>query len=354
MNRNRITLARLAAFVTVLALCVVVFGAYVRLSNAGLGCPDWPGCYGHWVAPNSQGAQAALDHARLDHAAPNHTTGAQPVHRTHTPSEAWKEMTHRYLAGSLVLAILATAIIAWWGRLSMALPGTLVGLVFFQAILGMLTVTLLVNPLIVTSHLVGGMSTLAIAWWISLQEGRWLRSVRAELVPLRPWAMLGVGLVAAQIVLGGWTSTNYAALACVEFPTCYGGNWWPTPDFQQGFNLWRPFGINYEFGVLDSPAQTAIHLVHRIGALTVFVYVTFLAGMILRSARLLQHRILGAALLLLLFTQIGLGITNVLAHLPLGVAVAHNGGAAILLLALVTLLHATTPSKHDREGEASC
>lgn len=335
---NRITLARLAGFVTVLALCVVVFGAYVRLSNAGLGCPDWPGCYGHLVAPTSQDAQAALDHA----------VAPQPSHRFHTPAEAWKEMVHRYLAGGLGLLILATAVVAWRGRrrgLPVLLPSTLVALVVFQMTLGMLTVTLLVNPLIVTSHLLGGMGILASAWWLSLQEGRWFGVAPIQFAALRPWAMIGVGLVVLQILLGGWTSTNYAALACIEFPTCHGGEWWPAANFAEGFNLWRPFGINYEFGVLDSPAQTAIHLIHRLGALTVFGYVTWLAITIIRVSSLPLHRLLGIGMLVLLFVQLGLGITNVLAHLPLAVAVAHNGGAATLLLAMVTLLHLTVQSE---------
>ena len=338
---NQKTLARFAAFITVLALCVVVFGAYVRLSNAGLGCPDWPGCYGHLVAPTSQ-AQAAIDHANV----------AQSAQRFHPPAEAWKEMVHRYLAGSLGLLIFITAVLAWRGRrrgLSVTLPTVLVALVGFQVTLGMLTVTLLVNPLIVTSHLLGGMSILAVAWWLSLQEGQWLTPAPHQFAHLRPWVMGGVGLVFVQILLGGWTSTNYAALACVEFPTCHGGSWWPAADFREGFNLWRPFGINYEFGVLDSPAQVAIHLVHRLGALTVFLYVSLLALGTLRAARLPAQRALGAGMLVILLTQITLGVTNVLAHLPLAVAVAHNGGAALLLLAMVTLLHMTRSDVQRRK-----
>ncbi|CAK0779380.1 cytochrome c oxidase assembly protein subunit 15 [Gammaproteobacteria bacterium] len=337
---NKIGFARFTAFVTVLALCVIVFGAYVRLSDAGLGCPDWPGCYGQLVAPTSQ---TAIDKA-------NEVHPARPVHT----AKAWKEMVHRYLAGSLGLAIVAVAAIGWMGRrhgLPVALPTALVVLVVFQALLGMWTVTLLVNPAIVTLHLAGGLTTLALSWWLSLREGRWLGSSPVQFAYLRPWVIGGLGLLMAQLLLGGWTSTNYAAMACPEFPTCHSNSWWPAANFAEGFTLWRPFGVNYEFGVLDSPARTAIHLAHRFGALTVLLYITVLAIMVMRAARLPVHQRLGGGMLLILFVQIGLGITNVVASLPLAVAVAHNGGAALLLLAMVSLFHLTSRTGIHSQGE---
>jgi cytochrome c oxidase assembly protein subunit 15 len=332
--------ARLSAATSVLALCVILLGAFVRLSDAGLGCPDWPGCYGHLVAPTSEHAVAAANQAHP----------ARPVHS----GKAWKEMVHRYLAGSLGLAILALALIAWRNRrhqLPVVLPTVLVGLVGFQALLGMWTVTLLVNPAIVTAHLAGGMATLALLWWLTLRQGRlWAAPLGRGPRSLRPWAILGVFLVVGQILLGGWTSSNYAALACTGFPTCHGGQWWPEADFAEGFTLWRPLGVDYEFGVLDNPARTAIHLAHRLGALIVAVYVVVLGLSVIRSAESATARRLGLALLAILGLQIGLGITNVVAQLPLPVAVAHNGGAALLLLTLISLVHALTPDRVAASG----
>ena len=327
--------ARLSAAVSVLALCVILLGAYVRLSDAGLGCPDWPGCYGHLVVPSADHAVAAANEAHP----------ARPL----DSGKAWKEMVHRYLAGSLGLAILALAVIGWRHRRSgrpVVLPAVLVGLVAFQALLGMWTVTLLVNPAIVTAHLAGGMATLALLWWLTLRQGRlWMAPTGAGRRASRPWAILGLALVVVQILLGGWTSSNYAALACTEFPTCHGGQWWPAADFAEGFTLWRPLGVDYEFGVLDSPARTAIHLAHRLGALAVAVLVGALGVSVIRNAASAAERRIGVALLAILGLQVGLGIINVLAQLPLPVAVAHNGGAALLLLALVSLVHVLTPGR---------
>ena len=327
--------ARLSAAVSVLALCVILLGAYVRLSDAGLGCPDWPGCYGHLVVPSADHAVAAANEAHP----------ARPL----DSGKAWKEMVHRYLAGSLGLAILALALIGWRHRrsgLPVVLPAVLVGLVAFQALLGMWTVTLLVNPTIVTAHLAGGMATLALLWWLTLRQGRlWTAPTGAGRRSPRPWAILGLALVVVQILLGGWTSSNYAALACTEFPTCHGGQWWPAADFAEGFTLWRPLGVDYEFGVLDSPARTAIHLAHRLGALAVAVLVGALGVSVIRNAASAAGRRIGFALLAILGLQVGLGIINVLGQLPLPVAVAHNGGAALLLLALVSLVHVLTPGR---------
>ncbi|MBP8198566.1 MAG: COX15/CtaA family protein [Chromatiaceae bacterium] len=310
-----------------------MLGAYVRLSHAGLGCPDWPGCYGRLAAPSHPEALAEANAAFPE----------RPVHI----AKAWKEMAHRYLASGLGLVILLLAGFAWAGRrsgLPVGLPTLLVGLVVFQGLLGMWTVTLLVNPSIVTLHLAGGMATLALLWWLTLRQGRLFTAVvPPELAKLRPWAWLGLGLVCLQILLGGWTSTHYAALACPDFPTCHGGEWWPGADFAAGFSLLRPVGVDYEGGVLDGPARTAIHLTHRAGALIVFLYLGILALLVLRRAAYPVQRRLAQALLLVLLLQVGLGIANIVTKLPLDLAVAHNGGAALLLLTLLTLVHALHP-----------
>ena len=340
---SRSGFSALAAFSALLALAVVMLGAYVRLSDAGLGCPDWPGCYGRIGAPSS--AQAIEE-----------ANAAYPQRPVET-DKAWKEMVHRYLAGTLGLLVLAIAGLAWMNRsrrgIKVGLPTLTLGLVIFQALLGMWTVTLLVNPSIVTSHLIGGLATLALLWWIALREGRyWLAPAKPEMLGLRPWAWGGLLLLAGQIFLGGWTSTNYAALACSEFPTCYGGQWWPPTDFAAGFTLWRELGVNYEFGVLDSAARTAIHLTHRVGAALVLLYIGVLTLVVMRRGKGTAYRAVGAAMGLLLLIQLSLGIGNVLGNLPLPVAVAHNGGAALLLLSLLTLIHLLHPitlaDNHDR------
>lgn len=333
---TRTTFAILTACVALLALTVVVVGAYVRLSDAGLGCPDWPGCYGRAAAPATAEAMAQAK-------------AAYP-HRPVEPTKARKEMLHRYLAGALGLAIVLLAILAWRYRrrsgLPVGLPTLLVALVIFQALLGMWTVTLLVKPAIVTAHLAGGMATLAILWWLVLRTGGLCSApLSLPLARLRPWAWGGLVLLCAQILLGGWTSSNYAAVACTEFPTCYGGLWWPPTDFAAGFTIWPTLGVSYEHGVLDSAARTAIHLTHRIGALGVFLYLGTLAVLVLRRARNLRHFQVGFVLVGVLLLQVGLGIANVLGHLPLPIAVAHNGGAALLLLAVVTLTHALSEPK---------
>ncbi len=333
---KRSTFSKLAAATALLALAVILLGAYVRLSDAGLGCPDWPGCYGRLMAPSHPDTVAQANAAFPE----------RPV-ETH---KAWKEMVHRYLASGLGLAILVLALLAWRGRLRgrglpLALPLVLVGLVIFQGLLGMWTVTLLVNPTIVTAHLAGGMATLALLCWLALRTGSAVPAPLAGVAALRPWAWAGLALLCGQILLGGWTSTHYAAVACTEFPTCYGGQWWPPTDFAEGFALWRPIGPDYEFGHLDSAARTAIHLTHRLGALAVLLFLGALALLVMRRAEDPGGRRLGLLLAALLLLQVGLGIGNVVGHLPLPVAVAHNGGAALLLLALLTLVHRLSPPR---------
>lgn len=336
MTHNRI-FHRLALAATLLALCVVVLGAYVRLSDAGLGCPDWPGCYGHLDVPS-----APHDVDQANAAYPD-----RPVEAT----KAWKEMMHRYFAGTLGLLILGLAILAWRNRHQpqqpLALPLFLVGLVVFQALLGMWTVTLLLKPVIVMAHLLGGLATLSLLWWLALRSRSAHAAPDTGSAGLRSWALLGLVVVIAQIALGGWTSANYAALACPDFPTCQ-TQWWPTMDFREAFVLWRGVGMSYEYGVLDNSARVAIHMTHRLGALVVLCYIGWLAWRTLSTAQTKTVRVVGVVLALLLLTQVSLGIANVLLYLPLPVAVAHNGVAALLLLALVTLNHVLRSAGEQR------
>lgn len=326
---------RLAWVALALTFVVVVLGAYVRLSNAGLGCPDWPGCYGHLDVPD--GAEQI--------------TAANAVypHRPVEPDKAWKEMVHRYFAGSLGLLILALAILAWRRRREpdqpVALPLVLLGLIVFQALLGKWTVTWQLKPIAVMAHLLGGMTTLGLLAWLVLRQGRY--GIRTPLLidhgrALRGFALLGLLLVVAQIALGGWTSANYAALSCPDFPTCQ-GYWWPPMEFREAFTLWRGLGVSYEGGVLGNDARVTIHMMHRLGALVVLCYLGGLLWRLLVSTPSQSVRLVSLAIVVLLCIQLSLGIANVLMRLPLPVAVAHNGGAALLLLSLVMLNHVLRP-----------
>lgn len=315
---------KLVWFAVIYTFVVVVVGAYVRLSDAGLGCPDWPGCYGE-LTPH---------HAQDDIAKAVEDQGG-----THGPvslGKAWKEMFHRYIAGGLGLLILAIAATAWLRRRELKqsplLATSLLVLVMFQAALGMWTVTLLLKPVIVTLHLLGGLATLALLAWLGLRQEKF-PPVPATAVRLQPWALLTLLIVIAQIMLGGWVSTNYAALACVDFPTCH-GEWLPRMDFQHGFQLVRELGMTAAGTHLSYDAITAIHWTHRVGAVVTFLYVGGFALVLLRTAGQARY---GAVLLAVLLLQVALGIANVVAGLPLAVAAAHNAGAAILLVTAVVI-----------------
>jgi cytochrome c oxidase assembly protein subunit 15 len=326
------TFRKLCLFGTVLALCVVVLGAYVRLSHAGLGCPDWPGCYGHFTA-----GAAAENQATVNAAFPE-----RPVEY----HKALKEMLHRYLASALGFTILVIAALAWRNRRvrqqPTRLPYALVALVIFQGLLGMWTVTLLLKPLIVSAHLVGGLTTLALLWWLSLETTR--RSRPAAESSLRTWSAVAMVVLALQILLGGWVSTNYAAVACPDFPTCQ-RSFWPDMDFRDAFVLWRGLGIDYEGGVLDHPARVAIHFTHRLGALVTAVVLGFVSWRALRRGQSRGVRMAGGALGAALVLQLLLGPVMVLNTFPLPLATAHNAVAALLVLAMVALLRYLFPSR---------
>lgn len=326
--------ARLTLIASILALCVVILGAFVRLSDAGLGCPDWPGCYGHIGVPHSGEAISQAEQAYPDRPVEAH--------------KAWKEMVHRYFAGTLGLLILAAAIVAWRRRhqagQQVKVPLLLVAVVIFQALLGMWTVTLLLKPLVVMGHLLGGMTTLALLWWVTLRQTHWFTGPSIAIPKLRTMALVGLVIVVLQIMLGGWTSSNYAALACPDFPTCQ-GQWWPNTDFSTAFTLWHGLGINYDGGILDNAARLTIHLTHRIGAVITFLYMWWLAISVYRGARDTARRRIALTLMGIVSLQFLLGIGNVVLSLPLPVAVAHNGVAALLLLTVVTLNHSLRSSR---------
>lgn len=365
--------ARLACVAAVLALCVSVFGAFVRLSHAGLSCPDWPTCYGQATWPGHEHEVAAAN-ARFERPVESHKT--------------WREQGHRMVAGTLGVLILALAVTSAWRRprvlalvaiaavaaaggivawmrgaamlssalsiIALAAPllgawlldrpaawrigVALLAVVIFQAMLGMWTVTWLLKPVVVMGHLLGGLTTFGLLAYVAL---RWsgVGADDARSAPLRPLVVLGLVVLAVQIALGGWTSANYAALACGNtFPTCL-GQWWPPTDFREGFVLWRGIGVDYEGGVLDGPARAAIQIAHRIGAVVAFLYLGWLGGRLARAGL----RRTGYTLIALLLAQVALGIGNVVLMLPLHVATAHVLVAVLLLFVLILAFARTQP-----------
>ena len=301
-----------------LALVVVSLGAYVRLSDAGLGCPDWPGCYGQLIGVPEQAHEV------------NAARSAFPTKPVEAP-KAWKEMIHRYAAGTLGLAIAGLAVMAWRQRKRRApwLETTLVAVVLAQALLGMLTVTKLLKPVIVTSHLLGGMTTLAILTLLWLGGRRPARHGTRTPAGLRLLASAALASVFVQIALGGWVSSNYAAAICSDFPTCQ-GSWWPEMDSHHAFTLDRELGATASGALLPAAALTAIHWSHRLFAGLVLLIVGSFGLRILGQP---GGRRYGLGLLVALLVQISLGIANVSLQLPLPLAVAHNAGAALLLCA---------------------
>ena len=366
---------RFAWLAVALTLCVVVFGAFVRLSDAGLSCPDWPTCYGRAAWP--QVANEVSDHA---------ASAIRPF-ETH---KAWREQVHRMLAGSLgvlvlllavlaarkrrhgiaqvlaasalvaaaiplymhgehvaasVLAMLGEAILLFaalrWSNLDLARVAALtLAVIIFQALLGMWTVTWLLKPIVVMGHLLGGLLTFSLLTWMAWRAIDYpIRLVEAD--TLRRWVVLGLALLGVQVALGGWVSANYAALSCGagswsadNFPKCV-GQWWPPHDFREGFVLWRGIGVDYEGGVLDGASRIAIQMAHRIFAVVLAAYLLVFGLRLLRTPGM---RGWAVAVIVLVLAQATLGILNVKLALPLHVAVAHNAGAALLLFVLVSLL----------------
>ena len=366
---------RIAWLAVALTACVIVFGAFVRLSDAGLSCPDWPTCYGRAAWP-----QAA-------HEVNDHVASAIRPFENH---KAWREQVHRHLAATLGLLVLLLAVLAArkrrYGIAQIAVASLLVAaaiplymhgehvaasvlallgeavllfaalrwsnvdlsrvsaltlaVIIFQALLGMWTVTWLLKPIVVMGHLLGGLTTFALLTWMAWRAThRPIRLMEADL--LKRWVIVGLVLLGVQIALGGWVSANYAALSCGagswsanNFPKCV-GQWWPPHDFGEGFVLWRGIGVDYEGGVLDGASRIAIQMAHRIGAVVVALYLLTFAVRLLRSPGMRSWTV---SLVLLVVAQVTLGILNVKLALPLPVAVAHNAGAVLLLFVLVSLL----------------
>jgi cytochrome c oxidase assembly protein subunit 15 len=319
-QRRLLLFRRLALLGAALAATVVVLGAWVRLTDAGLGCPDWPGCYGH-VYPQAD----------------------------HNFTKAIHEMTHRYFATTLGIIIISLLAWALWNRKTRGQPLLAVALLFvlvcLQGALGALTVTLLLKPLIVTAHLLGGLTTLGILWWLSRTPQR--RELSGRELDLRKFALVGLAALLLQISLGGWTSSNYAAVACPDLPTCQ-QSWWPHMDFRDAFVLWRGLDIDYTGGVLANPARIAIHVTHRIGALLAGGILIIVGALSFARAQDRGLKLIGALLMGAVLLQIGIGMSMVHFGMPLALATLHNAGAALLVICTVTLLRLLWPEPPAR------
>ena len=314
-----VLVTRLVGFAVILAVFVVAVGAYTRLADAGLGCPDWPGCYGFLTVPEAV-ADVSLAEARYPDA---------PVEVT----KAWWEMGHRYIAGALLLLVFAIFVVAWRGRQEntpTTFMSVLLVIILCQAAFGAWTVTLKLWPQVVTAHLLGGFTTLSLLWLVLLRQGVF-PSIHRGLPAPGKHAVIALVAVIGQIALGGWVSSNYAALACYDFPSC-DGSYTPTIDLAEGFNIFQGVGPSYLGGLMDNEARKAIHWVHRLSAIGVAVIVVSLAWRLMRV-----NRLIALTMVAVLFAQIALGILNVVWVLPLFNATLHNVGGALLLITLVTV-----------------
>ena len=332
LTPSQIWLRRLSLLAVFMVAVVIILGAWTRLSDAGLGCPDWPGCYGHLDV------RKAIDHVN--------TTNETMPGSLREAHKTVPEMVHRYFASTLGLVILIIAALSFINRKQEKQPLKLhlflVVLVIFQGILGKWTVTMGLQPTIVMLHLLGGFTTFTLLVLLTARLYRWPRFLNdCDVRMLKPIASITLIAVILQIALGGWTASNYAAVACTELPVCEEG-WQNRLDFDEAFIFWghehdKP---DYEYGVLDNDARTTIHVMHRFGALLVTLLVLALVAKILIRARSVFFRNFALGIFALLVVQIALGLSNVMFAVPLDVAVAHNFVAVLLLASLVLFIRA--------------
>lgn len=387
---NRLPGFKLALIACICAVFVLGMGAFTRLADAGLGCPDWPGCYGHLLWPTSADEVTAANQAYPE----------MPVEHDKT----WPEMVHRYFAkalgfitvgiftlavlrreqeqpvktvGALLVANIAlTAVTAVVGEsmepyavasvavtiltlaylglkrgtstLPFKLPAFLLALIILQGLFGMWTVTLKLWPQVVTSHLLGGFTIFSLLWLLTLRLNNVHWQVPAvklqQLQAFRHWAVIGLVIVFIQIALGGWTTSNYAAVACPDLPTCQ-NQWLPAMDFNEGFNVTQSIGPNYLGGIMDNEARIAIHFSHRVGAIITTIYLLCLIGILFKRIGLPETRAMASVILGVLTLQLALGLGNIIFHFPVSIAVAHNLVGALLLITMVTLNHRVFTAK---------
>lgn len=381
---------RLALFAVASAFVVIALGAFTRLVDAGLGCPDWPTCYGHVLWPKTDVQISAANSVFVETPVETHKTWPEQVHRLFASSlgllsliiflccfkasnSPYKKPLLAVVIGFMVALVVKIAAKATWTYgakaqhdifdvgvglfvlLQFALIGFfaaknkikddllplstfIVGFVVLQGLFGMWTVTLKVWPQVVTLHLLGGFSVVSLFFWLALRAKGTAWSLNAQqfqgIRSVRKWAFLAIVVLALQIALGGWTTSNYAAVACPDLPTCQ-GKMWPETDFSKGFNIIQEIGPNYLGGQMENSARVAIHLSHRIGAIVTTLVLLLMLGQLLAVGRPTQR--LGFFTAAVLFLQVALGLSNILFHFPLTVAVLHNGVGALLLLCLVAI-----------------
>lgn len=326
-SNSKIQLLTLFAFC--LGFTVVVMGAYVRLSDAGISCPDWPTCYGHIGVPKST--------LQIDQAHENFP-GAEKVEG----HKAWKEMIHRYMAGGLGLLVFFISFYIVKRRKQF--PGLaklavfLSMLIIFQAALGAFTVTIKLMPIIVTSHLMFGFAMLVSLWVMYFKLKRLV--VSDEVIQGNGFSklvMAGIIVLLLQIFLGGWTTSNYAQGICPDFPTCQNKQWLPAHDFKHAFEIHTDTSINYQGGILNRAARVTIHMLHRAGAVVTLLLLLIIGLIAIVRKGYCGLRSTGLAMLIVLVMQLTLGVSNVILQIPVSVAAAHNGIGALLLLMMVTL-----------------
>lgn len=328
-KRQYLTIAAIGA--CFFSLAVIGLGAFTRLMDAGLGCPDWPGCYGHLTAPMTAFAR--------EQASSLYLTGTLDVFK------AWAEMIHRYFAGSLGLMILVVLYLIFSKELrcrsNIVLGAGLLVLLIYQILLGQWTVTYKLLPMVVTQHLLGGFLILTVLWLIYLNNSysSQRRERQQQSKGIRIGALIGLILVLSQIFLGAWTSTNYASFSCPDFPFCMNAHPWMTMNFNEAFTFLTPVGINYEGGVLSDAARQTIQMMHRVGAFVVTLYLIIFTTIFMKSLWADQELLKSIYLIWgLLFIQLWLGMINVIYKLPLVTAIGHNLIAVVLLLSMVTLV----------------
>jgi len=321
----------MALWAATLALVSVIFNAYARLSEAGFGCTDWPGCYGMLFAPITEQEfdtqRSAEEQMQLDKA------------------RAGQETTQRFISATLSLVLIRLCRLGWNLKKrkrsqQVLIPLATLLVTFSLSVASFMTFEYRYRPIAQMLQIVGGMTILALLWWIVLREQRFFQSATATPFTrrIRLRVLFAIALVSLEILLGGWSMVNYAGLACPDFPTCQEA-WWPSMDFVDAFTLWNNVGLSYEGRLLNLQAATAIHVGHRIVALMVLTYLGWFSLYLMRTGSQDMLGLYGLLLLAALSLQVILGVVEVLAHLPLVIAVAHTAGAALLLMTLVTLYH---------------
>jgi cytochrome c oxidase assembly protein subunit 15 len=321
------SIRKLTIFAVLLATVVVMLGAYTRLTDAGLGCPDWPGCYGFIHVPTSADKIAQAEAAFPE----------RPVEQ----AKAWNEMIHRYFASALGLVILLLFIFSLINKdhhRPTKHPFALLLLVMFQGALGMWTVTMNLNPVIVMAHLLGGFTTLSLLYLLVLRLTPYrIPGGDSSVRTLLSFAIIGLVILVGQIALGGWTASNYAATACTQLPICE-ANWLTNLNISEAFSL-KTGMKSYEFGVLNYDAAMTIHVFHRIGAIITAVYLLWFAAKLYKKSSSSFFKSMAFLLAVVLVIQFSLGISNVVFQLPLAVAVLHNIVAVGLVLVLITIIY---------------